>query len=75
LASSIYFTYPFVGEATFYLYTIGGTFLGRAKRYSSIKKDVAIEIAIVKGDLKSGAYLLVVQHQGIIASNKFMIIK
>lgn len=75
LASSIYFTYPFVGEATFYLYTIGGTFLGRAKRYSSIKKDVAIEIAIVKGDLKSGVYLLVVQHQGIIASNKFMIIK
>lgn len=75
LATSFCFTYPFVGEATFYLYSIGGAFLGRTTRCSNFNQDVAIQIDVSTTEFKSGTYLLVVQQKGRIFSKKIAVIK
>ncbi len=75
LASSIYFTYSFVGEATFYLYTIGGALLGRTTRFSNFKRDVAIQIDVSNSEFKSGTYLLVVQQNRRIVSKKIAVVR
>ena len=75
VATSFCFTYPFIGNATFYLYTIGGAFLGGTTRFSNFKQDMAIQIEISKGELKSGTYLLVVQQKGRIVSKKIAVIR
>ena len=73
--TSFCFTYPFVGEATFYLYTIGGTFLGRTTHFSNFIQGVAIQIDVSNAEFKSGTYLLVVQQKGRIVSKKIAVIK
>jgi hypothetical protein len=75
LATSFCFTYPFLGEATFYLYSIGGAFLGRTTRFSNFNQDVAIQIDVSNTEFKSGTYLLVVQQSGRIISKKIAVIK
>jgi hypothetical protein len=74
-STSINFSYSFIGEASFYLYTVGGVFLGRTNRFSNFKQDVAVQIEIARGELKSGTYLLLVQQKGRIFSKKITVIK